>query len=196
MYVDPSGHWVDTVLDVLSLGYDLYCLSTPEGRKDWKNWVALGLDLICLFIPFVTGGSSIVRTVDVANSIDNITDLTKTYGYINGFADAGGIIRRADKLDFVDDGWDLVQGLNKTSDGFTTSHRFIGTDIHKKFKYGSRVIDIHNRVDGIDDTLKLVYELKPYNKRSIRQGIKQLYRYQKVIYKKTGAIYNMILVVY
>ena len=58
------------------------------------------------------------------------------------------------------------------------------------------MIDIHNRVDGIDDALRLVYELKPYNKRSIRQGIKQLYRYQKAIYKKIGVMYDMILVVY
>ena len=196
MYYDPSGHWIESVFDILSIGYDIYCLSTNDGHKDWKNWVALALDVFCLILPIATGGSTIVRTADLLNTLDNVGDLTKTYGYIDNFADAGGIIRRADVLDFVDDGWDLVQGLNKTSDGFTVSHRFVGTDIHKKFKYGSRVIDIHNRVDGIDVALRLVYELKPYNKRSIRQGIKQLYRYQKAIYKKYEVIYEMILVVY
>ena len=30
--------------------------------------------------------------------------------------------------------------------------------------------------------LKIIYELKPYNKRNIRQGINQLYRYQNVIF--------------
>ena len=196
MYYDPSGHWIESVFDILSICYDIYCLSTNDGHKDWKNWAVLGLDVACLILPIATGGSAIVRTADMANTIDNAGDLTKIYGHIDGFADAGGIIRRADELDFVDDGWKLVHGLNKTSDGFTVSNRFIGTDIHTKFKYGSRVIDIHNRVDGIDDALRLVYELKPYNKRSIRQGIKQLYRYQKAIYKKTGVMYDMILVVY
>ena len=196
MYYDPSGHWIESVFDILSIGYDIYCLSTNDGHKDWKNWMALGLDVACLILQIATGGSAIVRTADMANTIDNARDLTKIYGHIDGFADAGGIIRRADELDFVDDGLDLVQGLNKTSDGFTVSNRFISTDIHMKFKYGSRVIDIHNRVDGIDDALRLVYELKPYNKRSIRQGIKQLYRYQKAIYKKIGVMYDMILVVY
>ena len=196
MYYDPSGHWFESIFDILSIGYDIYCLSTNDGHKDWKNWAALGLDVACLILPIATGGSAIVRTADMANTIDNAGDLTKIYGHIDGFADAGGIIRKADELDFVDDGWKLVQGLNTTSDGFTISNRFIGTDIHTKFKYGSRVIDIHNKVDGIDDALRLVYELKPYNKRSIRQGIKQLYRYQKAIYKKIGVMYDMILVVY
>ena len=80
--------------------------------------------------------------------------------------------------------------------GFTISHRFTGTKIHSKFRYGSRVIDIHNRVDGIDDAARLIYELKPYNKINIRQGIRQLYRYQKAVYKRYGFIYDMILVVY
>ena len=196
MYADPSGHWIESVFDILSIGYDIYCLSTNDGYKDWKNWAALGLDVVCLILPIATGGSAIVRTADMANTIDNAGDLTKIYGHIDDFADAGGIIRRAEKLDFVDDGWDLVQGLNKTSDGFTISNRFIGTDIHTTFKYGSRVIDIHNRVDGIDDALRLVYELKPYNKRSIRQGIKQLHRYRKALIREGYGVYKMVLVVY
>ena len=39
-----------------------------------------------------------------------------------------GVIRDANKLDFADNGWDLVNGLNKTDEGFTISNRFIGTN--------------------------------------------------------------------
>lgn len=38
MYCDPSGHWIESVFDILSIGYDIYCLSTNDGHKDWKNW--------------------------------------------------------------------------------------------------------------------------------------------------------------
>ena len=152
----------------------------------------MAADVVLAVLPFIPAISSARHL----NKVDNIVDLTKTYGHIDNFADAGGIIRKANKLDFLDNGWDLVNGLNKTDDGFTISHRFTGTKIHTKFRYGSRVIDIHNRVDGIDDAARLIYELKLYSKRNIRQGIRQLYRYQKAVYKRYGFIYDMILVVY
>lgn len=38
---DPTGHFWDTFFDVISLIYDIYCLVTNDGHKDWKNWAAL-----------------------------------------------------------------------------------------------------------------------------------------------------------
>ena len=186
---DPTCHFWHYVLDAVFIVAGLYdFIKDPSWSK--AGWLALDIGLAVLpFIPAISG----VRHL---GKVDNIVDLTKTYGYIDDFADAGGIIRRANELDFIDNGWNLVNGLNKADDGFTISHRFIGTKIHSKFRYDSRVIDIHNRVDGIDDAARLIYELKPYNKRNIRQGIIQLYRYQKAVYKRYGFIYDMILVVY
>ncbi len=196
MYADPSGHWIESVFDILSIGYDIYCLSTNDGHKDWKNWAALGLDVVCLILPFATGGSSIVRTADMANTIDNAGDLTKIYGHIDGFADAGGIIRRADELDFTPGLWNSkIKNISRTPDGFTISNRFLGTEIHQGFMKPFR-INAHNIADGIDDVMMLVYELKPYNKRSIRQGIKQLNRYRKALIKEGYGVYKMVLVVY
>ena len=54
--VDPTGHFWDTVLDILFIGWDIYNLITNEGYKDWKNWAALLVDLAFAAIPFVTGG--------------------------------------------------------------------------------------------------------------------------------------------
>ena len=42
------------------------------------------------------------------------------------------------------------------------------------------------RPDFIDLNNQIIYELKPYNPRSIKQGLKQLERYEKVL-KKQGA---------
>ena len=97
--------------------------------------------------------------------------------------------------DFAQNGWDLVQALNKTEDGFTISNVSVGKQIHKTFMK-STTINSHNIADGVDHTKRVIYELKPYNNRSIRQGIKQLYRYQNAALNEYGALYDMILILY
>ena len=189
MYVDPTGHFLDYVLDAVFIGIGIKdFIDDPSWSKAGMLALDVGLAVIP-FIPAVSGARHLGK-------VDDVVDLTRTYGYIDNFADAGGVIRRANKLDFVDDGWDLVQGLNRTDDGFTISNAIIGTNIHSKFMGGGRVINRFNKVDGIDDTLKIIYELKPYNNRSISRGIKQLYRYQNAAFQKYGVIYRMVLVVY
>ena len=64
------------------------------------------------------------------------------------------------------------------------------------YNVSAKIINKFNKVDGLDKTLNIVYELKPYNIRSIKKGIKQLYRYQKAIFSEMGEIYKMVLVLY
>jgi hypothetical protein len=143
-------------------------------------------------LPFVPAASSLRHI----GKFDDLADLNKLYGHIDNFADAGGVIRKAQRSDFSKDGWRLAQNMDITDDGFTISNRLKGTNIHGKFMDGGKTINRYNRVDGIDDTLKIIYELKPYNPRSIRQGIKQLKRYQNAAYTECGEIYRMVLVLY
>ena len=49
-----------------------------------------------------------------------------------------------------------------------------------------------NRLDFLDDASKIIYELKPFNKRGIRDGIKQLQRYSHLM----GHGYTLFLEVY
>ena len=186
---DPSGHFWDYILDAvfIALGIQDF-INDPS----WSKGLWLALDIGLAILPFIPAISSARHL----GKIDDVVDLTKIYGHIDNFADSGGLIRRANKMDFIDNGWDLVQGLNRTEDGFTISNSILGTNIHTKFLNGGRSLNKLNRVDGIDDTLKIIYELKPYNKRNIRKGIKQLYRYQKVALQEYGSIYKMILVLY
>ena len=58
------------------------------------------------------------------------------------------------------------------------------------------MLGVNNIVDGIDTTKHIVYELKPYNKRNIRRGIKQLNRYQDALLKENKGFYSMVLVLY
>lgn len=199
---DPSGCFWDYVIDGIFI-----ILGAIDFFKEpsWKKGGLLVLDIVLAVIPVIpaiSGARHINKVDDVIDltksigRIDDATDLAKTYGHIDNFTDAGGVIRKANELDFADEGWDLVQSLSKTDDGFTISSHVTGTKIHTKFMGGGMTINKLNKVDGIDKTAKIVYELKPYNKRNIKKGIKQLYRYQQAILEKTNEIYKMVLVLY
>ena len=133
MFVDPSGHFWDYVLDFLSLYFGLgEFIADPTWDK--AGWLAL--DLAFSFVPFIPSFSS-------ARHIRRFDDI----------CDFGNSFRVADNL-------------RRTVAGFTISEHTIGTEIHgyfmKPFSINSK-----NIVDGIDLAGYIVYELKPYNKRSI-----------------------------
>ena len=98
MYYDPSGHWVETLLDFFSLCFDIYCLSTNEGYKDWKNWAALGLDVACLILPIATGGLAIVRTAGIIENADDVYDTIKSLNLVDDASDIAIIGRNADRV--------------------------------------------------------------------------------------------------
>src|SRR3989344_4325884 len=52
-YVDPSGHFIDTLFDIGFIGWDIWnIIKSPRSRD---NWVSLGLDTVGAFVPFATG---------------------------------------------------------------------------------------------------------------------------------------------
>ena len=61
---------------------------------------------------------------------------------------------------------------------------------------GGKTINRLNKVDGLNDTLHIVYELKPYNGRNMRKGIKQLVRYKDALIAEGFGVYKMVLVLY
>ncbi len=80
MYADPTGYFWDTVFDILSIGFDILCLCKNKGWKDWKNWVALGLDIIFAIIPFIP--SIMGRTLDVADAAYTVSKFDDVYDSI------------------------------------------------------------------------------------------------------------------
>ena len=62
MYCDPSGHFWDYVMDAAFIAWGTYDLING-GYKDWKNWVALGADLVFAVLPFVPSGAGQVIKV-------------------------------------------------------------------------------------------------------------------------------------
>ena len=73
MYADPSGEFVDTILDVGFLAYDVYRIGADNvlGKKDnlGENMTALGADVAGFFIPGATGLGVVSRASAVARGV-------------------------------------------------------------------------------------------------------------------------------
>jgi RHS repeat-associated protein len=81
-YNDPSGHWVETVLDIAFIAYDIYDIKT--NGLNWVNGLSLVADIAGTVIPVVTGAGLAVKaiahadeSVKVINAVDNSLDLAK-----------------------------------------------------------------------------------------------------------------------
>lgn len=57
-FKDPDGRIIDTIADVVFIGYDIYTLATDPS---WTNAGALGADIVGAAVPFATGLGAGVR---------------------------------------------------------------------------------------------------------------------------------------
>lgn len=108
---------------------------------------------------------------------------------------AGDVLTIQKAADFTDDAADIIKGLDRSS-GFTKSTRSAGTQIHKGYKVGMPGKEYDKikgiRIDYLDMDNKVIYELKPFNPRSVKQGVRQLEKYNQ----KLDGGYKMVLEVY
>ena len=152
---DPDGCFWDTVFDVSFITWEIYDL-VNGGYKDWKNWVALGIDVIFAVIPFVQSGAGQVikvgnkidDTVDVANAInkiDNIKDMSKVTMIgrsMDRVTDTAKLIGKADNLYVAWKGFDATAtGLKRiVHNGISMIHD--AGWMFGKLRSGYTVIDI------------------------------------------------------
>lgn len=61
-YSDPTGHWVETAVDLGFITYDVSELQ--KNPKSVENWLALVADVVMVAIPIATGGGMLVRNSD------------------------------------------------------------------------------------------------------------------------------------
>ena len=93
----------------------------------------------------------------------------------------------------------IVKSLDR-SKGYTRSSLRAGIYIHNWYKATSEFIKKEKEVrlisksrpDYVDKTRKIIYELKPMNKRNVKKGMKQLMRYREEL----GDEFEMILELY
>ncbi len=173
MRKDFDGALWDTFLDIISLAVSV-CEVIVNPTDPWA-WAGVVGDVVDL-VPFVTGVGEAARAVKAANKAGDVLTIQKA-------------------ADLTDDAADIIKGLDRSS-GFTKSTRSAGTQIHKGYKVGMPGKEYDEikgiRIDCLDIDNKIIYELKPFNPRSVKQGIRQLKKYNQ----KLGGGYKMALEVY
>ena len=80
MFTDSTGYWIDTAIDIVSVGWSLYdFMKNPT----WANAGWLALDLLFAAIPFLTGNKvlklttksdEVVDAITYTNKLDNVGD--------------------------------------------------------------------------------------------------------------------------
>ncbi|AKB28466.1 hypothetical protein MSSIT_1747 [Methanosarcina siciliae T4/M] len=75
-YTDPSGHYVETAIDLAFLAMDINDIRT--GNADKWTYIGLATDVVCALAPGVTGGRLAVTAVEeTVTHADNVGDLFK-----------------------------------------------------------------------------------------------------------------------
>ena len=171
--VDSFGSFWDTIFDVISLAVSV-CEVVANPADPWA-WAGLAGDVVDL-VPFVSGVGEITRAVKAADKV-------------------GDTIRIQKAVDLTDEAMNVAKTLDRSS-GFTKSTREAGQLIHKGYKKGLAGKEYRKirgiRPDYVDLERKIIYELKPFNPRAVKAGIRQLRRYNR----KMGGGYILILEVY
>ena len=158
---DLQGYFWETLFDIVSLGTSVVEVCVNPG--DPWNWAGLIGDAIDL-IPFVTGAGEATRAVKTANKVADKTT---------------AVIKIQKAVDFTDESAKMVKSLDR-SKGYTRSSLRAGTYINNGYKATTAFIEEEKEVrllsklrpDYVDKTRKIIYELKPMNKRNVKKGIK------------------------
>ena len=129
-YCDPSGHWVETVFDLLSAATSVVeVVINPLDPWVWAGLVGDALDLI----PFVTwvgesikGVRVVGKGVDLADDTLDTVMFVKAADIIDDFSDGGTVLRRVGNLD-------NYRTLTKTN-------HVDGTNLHTLFMKNGKTI--------------------------------------------------------
>jgi len=157
----------------------------PNPANVW-SWVGLAGDIIDL-VPFVSGVGESAKVVGalitITNKADNVSDTIKV----------------VKATEFTDGALDAIRKLDKVN-GATKSNKKAGIAIHAGYKTCYELVEDmtkearrgNTRLDFLDEINDIIYELKPSNVRGLRDGIKQLQRYNNAL----GGGYSMVLELY
>ena len=170
MREDANGEFWDTVLDVVSIATDIIDIAANPANP-WA-WGALAADVASLLLPGVTGGGAVVRFV--ANS-DVVLDAAK---YADDIIDASKAVS-------VNPG--IGRQIHSTYNPIqNTSTDYLINQPLKRFS--SRL-----RPDAVDFQNRIIYELKPYNRRSFTRAVRQTNKYAKTMGGKWTIVIDLYI---
>ncbi|WP_162198693.1 hypothetical protein [Methanosarcina sp. 1.H.A.2.2] len=88
-YTDPSGHYVETAIDLAFLAMDINDIRT--GKADKWTYIGLATDVACAALPGVTGGRLGVQALEEA-----VTHGDELAGFFNRMDKTVGVEKKVD----------------------------------------------------------------------------------------------------
>ena len=129
---DPTGHFWDYIFDAVFLVWSI--VDVIKNPTDWKNWVALGIDVVFAVIPFVPSGAG--QVIKVGNKIDNFVDVASTINKIDNLQDISKVTMIGRNMNRVENTASLIgkaDNLYDTWKGYDKSARALKKFIHNSF---------------------------------------------------------------
>jgi RHS repeat-associated protein len=147
IFSDPTGHWLDTIIDIASIVYDLNKIK-EEGWTT-ENAIALGVDFVFAALPLATAGGAMTRA---AMHADDAYDYFRASQYSDNIANI--VSRNADDVVELTGQWHHVISnkiqnaldLHPTLRGAFERNKFVlaqalDYDSHKGYQTWHRLYD-------------------------------------------------------
>lgn len=109
-YADPSGHFIETVLDIISVGMDVADIA--QNGLNWGNGLSLAVDVASVLLPGIPAIGAAVRAI---NAVDTVVDVVNVADAVVDTANAVDTI--ADVAKVADDVVDGANALDNVGDG-------------------------------------------------------------------------------
>ena len=138
-YKDESGHVLDTVMDVVSIGIDV--VEIAQNPTDPVSWICLGADVACAVIPVATGGGLAVRA---AGKVDDAVDAAKTADHVGDAVKSGTgtkDIYRAVSPEEFDDIF-ATGGFRARPDGRSFQAKEFGNSFDETLEFANKPINL------------------------------------------------------
>ena len=188
---DPTGHWLESAIDIASIAYDVYDIS--QNGLTLTSGLALAADVVSLALPVVAGGGAAVRAIAHAD------DVVGAVAHADEAVDAARAVSKSDELVPASDLYFSQKGINwKTGGGVPLDD--LSQDIAGGWKGDSlRVLEVDDKLVSLDNrrlaAAKLIDADVPIRKVSLSDPkIKRIWEQRDGIYSSTkirGTGYNM-----
>ena len=97
-YNDPSGHWIESAIDIAFIGYDIYQIS--QGGWSQENTLSLAADVGGLILPGVTGGGAAVRlALHADDAVDTLRVVNEAGNVLQAANEVENVVQEANQLD-------------------------------------------------------------------------------------------------
>ena len=198
---DDGGEFWDTFFDVVSLAMSV--VDVIANPSDAWAWAGLAGDTVDVLVPFLSGVGEATDAMRIADKAEDIVDAIDDVYDSARVAEASKTIRNGVRIqkatDLTPEALNIIRSLDHTG-GITRSSASAGRKIHAGYKTNYEGVAGmikeatigRNRIDFLDVNNKIIYELKPNNPRSIKQGMQQLKRYNDAL----GGGFTLILELY